>query len=240
MILYPHREETKSAYPEKGVFMNIVESEIKREGHQYKIAINDIGELLYSVDGGEEKFARTFRDGKLIFNGAQEILVNGQYSKVEGFELPEEEYNRLSSIQAQILKDSELAQSMERFRRGNTDVLKQVDKWKHKIRSYKKAKAKIRYVIHDFTIGAQTYRFYERNLQSEVSPDGILINPAYKVTVTNDMTETGAVPVQLGELIFWRYFFEGRGWETIRELTLNELLCVEIIKLHGMVATGKL
>lgn len=216
--------------------------EIRREGHRYKVFVNEVGELLFTVDEGEPKYARSFKDGRLIFNGAQELFVNGQYSKVESFEIPTDEYERLSNIQMQILKDLEIKQSAERLRLADkSDILKYVDKWKYRIRSYRIEKKiknpKIFYAIHHFKIGAQTYWFYERKIKSEVSPDGILINPTFKVS--GDMDKSGAVPVQLGEIIFWRFYHDG-DWETLRELTFNELICIEIIKTHGAVVSGKL
>lgn len=222
--------------------MEMAGFEIRREGHRYKVFVDEAGELLFVVDEGEPKYARSFKDGRLIFNGAQELFVNGQYSKVESFEMPPDEYERLSNIQVQILKDLETKQSAERLGLANKgDILKYADKWKYKIRSYrieKKIKSpKIFYALHHFKIGAQTYWFYERKLKSEVSPDGILINPTFKVS--GDMDKSGAVPVQLGEIIFWRFYHDG-DWETLRELTFNELICIEIIKTHGAVVSGKL
>ena len=118
--------------------------------------------------------------------------------------------------------------------------MKRVDRWKKRIRHYRKEHKgeKIPYAIHDFTIGAQTYRFYERRIDSLVSWDGIVINPAYKVD--KQLPGMGAVPIQRGELTFWLYHTNEQGWGIVRELTLNEMICIEIIHSYGMVREGKI
>lgn len=130
---------------------------------------------------------------------------------------------------------------MARLKREDKgDIVKRVDRWKKRIRHYRKEHKgeKIPYAIHDFTIGAQTYRFYERRIDSLVSWDGIVINPAYKVD--KQLPGMGAVPIQRGELTFWLYHTNEQGWGIVRELTLNEMICIEIIHSYGMVREGKI
>lgn len=221
--------------------MYIAETVIRMFAHSMQIAVTGKGEIKFSFDGGQTKNAKKFEDGKIIFIGIEELVVKGELQEFKSIQLPQEDYDKLASAQEAILNDIAAEKSSALLRRENrNDILKRVDRWSKKIKKYKKNKndkTKITYAVHDFTIGAQTYRFFERKLKSEYSDDGILINPAY--SVERGFPE-GAVPVKRGELTFWIYFTEEEGWQTVRELTLNELTCVEIIRRHGMVASGKI
>lgn len=221
--------------------MNIVETNIRKNAHNFKVMVTDKGALVYAMDDNEPKHARALKDGKLYFIGIQEVVVRGELQEWESMELPKEDYEMLVEAQAQVERAMDEEQTMARLKREDkSDIVKRVDKWKKRIRHYRKERKgeKIPYAIHDFTIGAQSYRFYERRLDSPVSWDGIVINPTYKVD--RRLPGTGAVPIQRGELTFWLYHMEEQGWGIVRELTLNEMICVEIIHSYGMVREGKI
>lgn len=218
--------------------MIIAESQIRIFAHAMKIMVTDKGEIKFSFDSEEVKNAKKFEDGKIFFIGTEELVVKGELKEYKYIEIPVETYNKLASVQAQILNEIEQETSSALLmRETQSDTLKRVDRWRKKIKKYKENKVKKTYAVHDFTIGAQSYRFYERRLISKYSSDGILINPAYSV---ERGFPAGAVPVKRGELMFWLYYTDDDGWQTVREMTLNEMTCVDIIRKHGMVAMGKM
>lgn len=222
--------------------MNIAEVNVRANAHNFLIAVDDKGAVTFKMDDEEVKHAKGLQDGKLCFIGVHEVVVKGEIQDWKEMILPKEEYAILEDAQKRVLAAAQEAQDMARLKREDrSDLLKRVDKWKKRVRHYKPDKEKkerIPYAIHDFTIGAQTYRFYERRLDSPVSWDGVVINPAYKVD--KRLPGIGAVPIQRGELTFWLYHMDEQGWGIVRELTLNEMICVEIIHSHGMVKEGKI
>lgn len=218
--------------------MNVAECVVRKNSHDFSVCVTDKGNVVYRVDGGEERHAK-LKDGKLCFISVQEVVVRGELQEWREMELPEEEFAVLKDAQERVLAAIVEEKTMERLaREDKSTILKRVDRWKKRIRHYRKNKTRLSYAIHDFTIGAQSYRFYERRMDSPVSWDGIIINPAYKVNRT--LPGTGAVPVQKGELTFWYYHDEEQGWYNVRELTLNEMICIEIIHSYGMVREGKI
>lgn len=218
--------------------MNVAECVVRKNSHDFSVCVTDKGNVVYRVDGGEERHAK-LKDGKLCFVSVQEVVVRGELQEWREMELPEEEFAVLKDAQERVLAAIVEEKTMERLaREDKSTILKRVDRWKKRIRHYRKNKTRLSYAIHDFTIGAQSYRFYERRMDSPVSWDGIIINPAYKVNRT--LPGTGAVPVQKGELTFWYYHDEEQGWYNVRELTLNEMICIEIIHSYGMVREGKI
>lgn len=221
--------------------MNIAEVNVRANAHNFLIAVNDKGAVTFKMDEEEVKHAKCLQDGKLCFIGVHEVVVKGEIQDWKEMILPKEEYAILEDAQKRVLAAAQEAQDMARLKREDkSDLLRRVDKWKKRVRHYKPDKEKkerVPYAIHDFTIGAQSYRFYERHSGSPVAQEGVLINPAYKVD--HDLDGTGAVPIQKGELTFWFYHSEDEGWFNVRELTLNEMICVEIIRSHGLVREGK-
>lgn len=218
--------------------MIVAECVVRKNSHDFSVCVTDKGNVVYRVDGGEERHAK-LKDGKLCFISVQEVVVRGELQEWREMELPEEEFAVLKDAQERVLAAIVEEKTMERLaREDKSTILKRVDRWKKRIRHYRKNKTRLSYAIHDFTIGAQSYRFYERRMVSPVSWDGIIINPAYKVNRT--LPGTGAVPVQKGELTFWYYHDEEQGWYNVRELTLNEMICIEIIHSYGMVREGKI
>jgi len=221
--------------------MNIAETTVRKNAHNFSIFVTDKGALTFQIDGGEEKHARALKDGRLLFIGTQEVVVNGEIQEWKDMELPETDFTLLAEAQERVKAALDEGQTMERLKREDKgDMLKRIDKWKKRVRHYRKDRSgkKIPYAIHDFAIGAQTYRFYERRMDSPVAWDGIIINPAYKVA--RGLDGTGAVLVQKGELTFWYYHDDTQGWFNVRELTLNEMICAGIIHSYGLVREGKI
>ena len=233
--------------------MNLIEVMVRVSTHNFTIHVTDKGALTYIMDDGAERYAKKLENGELVFTGKVEAMVRGELHEWRSIKLPEEEYERLVSVQEHTRNAIIEEQTMARLKREDkSQILKRVDKWKKRVRYYKKEQKgeRLPYGVHDFTIGAQSYRFYERRLDSPVSRDGIVINPAYKVD--RELPGAGAVPIQKGELTFWYYYSDGgeseddkgneesTGWYNVRELTLNEMICVEIIHSYGLVHEGKL
>lgn len=220
--------------------MNIAETTVRKNSHNFKINVTDKGALTFQMDGGEEKHAKALKDGKLYFIGTQEVIIKGEIMEWNEMELPKEVFSLLVDAQEQIKTALDKEKTMEHLKRENKgDMLKRVDKWKKRIRYHKERKGKkFAYAIHDFTIGAQNYRFYERRIDNRMAWDGIIINPVYKVDRALD--GIGAVPVQKGELTFWYYYDDTQGWFNVRELTVNEMICIGIIHSCGLVREGKI
>ncbi len=218
--------------------MNRAETTIRVFAHSMQIMVTDNGKIKFSIDGGETKNARTFADGMIFFIGTEEIIIKGELREFKYIKLPPEDYEKLRAAWMQVLQEIEEEKKSALLKgEEQKDILKRVDKWKKRIKKYKINKVKKEYVVHDFTIGAQSYRFFERYLVSDYSMDGVLINPAYSV---RRGLPGGAVLQKRGELTFWIYHTEEEGWRTVRELTVNELTCVEIIHKYGLVVNGKL
>ena len=221
--------------------MNIAETTVRKNAHEFRICVTDKGALTYQMDGENEKHAKELKDGKLLFIDTQEVVVKGELQMWKEMELTKEDFELLAGAQERIKAATREEQTIARLRREDkSNILRRVDKWKKKVRHYRREKKgkRLVYAIHDFTIGAQSYRFYERRMDSPFSWDGILINPAYKID--RGVDGVGAIPVQKGALTFWYYHDDTQGWFNVRELTLNELICVEIIHSCGMVREGKI
>lgn len=217
--------------------MNRAETTIRVSAHSMQLMVTDKGKILFSLDGGETKNAKAFADGKVFFIGTEEIVIKGELREFSSMQLPQEDYDRLNAAWIQVLQEIEEEKTSALLKEEEQkDILKRVDRWKKRIKKYKINKVKKEYAVHDFNIGAQSYRFFERHLVSDYSRDKVLINPAYSV---QRGLPDGAVPQKRGELTFWIYHTED-GWQTVRELTMNELTCVEIIRKYGMVVNGKL
>lgn len=221
--------------------MYIAETTVRKNAHNFSIFVTDRGDLTFRMDGGDEKHAKELKDGKILFIGTQEVVVKSEIQEWKDMELPEADFLLLAGAQERVKSALTEERTMERLKREEkNDILKRIDKWKKRVRHYRKEHKgkKIPYAIHDFIIGAQTYRFYERRIDSKVSWEGVVINPAYKVD--KQLPGIGAVPMRRGELTFWLYHTDEQGWNIIRELTLNEMICVEIIHSYGMVREGKI
>lgn len=223
--------------------MNISETIVRKNAHNFSIFVTDKGDLTFQMDDGEEKHARALKDGKLLFIGTLEVVANGEIQEWKDMDLPEADFILLAEAQQRVRDALDEEQTMERLKREGEDksnMLKRIDKWKKRVKWYRKERKgkKIFYAIHEFTIGAQSYRFYERRMDNPIAWDGIIINPIYKVD--RELDGTGAVPVQKGELTFWYYYDNVQGWFNVRELTLNEMICVGIIHSYGLVREGKI
>jgi len=205
--------------------MVIVERTITNNILNYSVAVDDKGNVICDFGDGQKRSAEKFKGGHLVLEEGKEL------------EIPARDYKVLSETRKQILNDINYDRTASGIQKEDPkELIRRVDKWKKKVKRYKVDGEKKEYAVHEFKIGAQSYKFHERRIASPVSKDGVLINPAYKVS--KELT-VGAVPVRKGELTFWRYKYED-GWKNVRPLTLNEMICVEIIRTSGMVREGKI
>lgn len=163
--------------------MNVAETVVRKHSHDFTVCVTDKGAVTYSIDGGEELHAK-LKDGKLCFIGVQEVVVRGELQEWREMELPDGDFALLQDAQERVLAAIAEEKTMERLKREDkSTILKRVDRWKKRVRHYKRDKKRYSYAIHDFTIGAQSYRFFERRMDTPMSWDGIIINPAYRVPV---------------------------------------------------------
>ena len=119
--------------------MNIVEVTIRKNAHNFTVMVTDKGTLVYTMDDNEPKHARALKDGKLYFIGTQEVVVRGELQTWESMEIPEADYVMLAETQDQIKKAMDEEQTMARLKREDKgDIVKRVDRWKKRIRRYRK------------------------------------------------------------------------------------------------------
>lgn len=200
-------------------------------GHMFTFYVMDSGRVEYCIDGGKIFSVKRLKGGKVVFVKKQEIIVKDEIWEIGSVELSAEDFAALEKAQEEILEKKRV-QNSDKLDGTAKGALGHVDSWKRKIRGYhEKEKKGQKYCIHDFRIGNNKYRFIER----QISGAGIVINPDYRVT--DDIPDVGGVPKQYGELLFWDYFFEGKGWQRVRPLTNNELICLEVIQEHGYFAS---
>lgn len=211
-----------------------------------KIKVNGTIVGLGGLGLSEEDFTslKEAQDSILVQDEVQEHseLVTGEDSTpvlevetAEAVDIPEE----ITDVPEEITQpempaleeNSNQEKSEEYWQRlweGRKTAIKRVDEWKRSIRSYReKDKKGQKYCVHTFRIGNNKYRFVER----QIAGKGVVINPDYKIL--DDMTRVGGVPKQYGELMFWDYYFEDKGWQRVRVLTYNEGICLDIIQHFG-------
>lgn len=207
----------------------IKEVSVRKDGHSFVFFVKDDGKIDYRIDNGKTSTAKELKDGKIYFIKKQELVIKGELTEIGELELSEDVFAELTdAVDAAFEAKSGLTINEQK------EAFQRVDFWKKKVSYYKnKNNEKQPYCIHDFRIGNDKYRFLERKF----SDVGIVINPDYKVS--NEMPDVGGVPKQYGELMFWDYFFEDKGWQKIRTLTNNELICLDVIKKYGYFATGQ-
>lgn len=208
----------------------VKELSVKKYGHRFTLFLMTSGRIDYRVDNGDLFTAKSLENGFLSFFNKQEIVVKGEIRVLDGLELDGVDYDELKSIQTSIFKKQE-ERSILSFADVKKEALHLVDKWERKVRSYKdKDKVKRKLCIHSFRIGNDAYVFVERCL-----PDvGVVINPDY--LIQEGLPTVGGVPKQYGELMFWDFLFEDRGWERVRVLSNNELICLSIVEQYGYFA----
>lgn len=209
---------------------NIVkEVSLRKDGHNYVFFVKDNGKLEYRIDNGKVFSAKELKDGKIFFVKKQELVIKGELEEISELELSEEVFAELKGAQDAVF-EAENGLSKEEQK----ETFLRVDSWDKKVCRYKdKNKVKQVYCVHDFRIGNDKYRFLER----KIAGVGIVVNPDYKILP--DLPDVGGIPKQYGELMFWDYYFEDKGWERVRVLTNNELICLDIIQKHGYFSSGQ-
>lgn len=224
---------------------------IHKLGHVFDAFVREDGSVSCAIDG-ESVAVDYMADGKIQFADKEKLIVNGEEVGIGWLSLSEEDFAALKEAQKHFAKPEVLAETGtaeapdSRKTCGEDDeywkllfekrkaAMKRVDSWSRKICSYKeKEKKGQKYCVHSFRIGNNKYRFVERNIDGV----GVVINPDYKIH--EGMTNVGGVPKQHGELWFWDYYFEGKGWERVRVLTYNEGICLDIILNYGFFAFPK-
>lgn len=210
-----------------------------KHGHAFKILVLRSGKVECSIDNGKPFAVKEINDGKLTFFKKQEIAVHGDLVEIDSLKLSDEDFAAvMEAKEAVTVKKQESptpkkpAVKAPKLATGPSKNITGVDAWKHRICTYKdKNGVKQKYCEHSFRIGNNKYRFLER-----IVPDvGVIINPDYKVS--DETPDVGGIPKQYGELIFWDYLFPDTGWQRTRPLTNNELICLDIIKKHGVFAS---
>lgn len=209
---------------------NIKEISVREYGHTFTLAIVDSGKVEYRIDNGETFTAKKLKDGKVYFVKKQEIVAKDELLTIDGLDLSESDFAILKEAQ-----DAILAKKQEQFLRKFTDepkeVSQRVDSWKRKIIICKdENKVKQKCYLHTFRIGNNKYKFVERSIPGV----GVVVNPDYKVS--EDVPFVGGIAKQHGELIFWEYLYPDKGWERVRTLTNNEIICLDIIRKYGFYA----
>ena len=208
----------------------VKELSVKKYGHRFTLYLTTSGRIDYRVDSGDLFTAKSLENGFLAFFKKQEVVVKGEILVLDGIELSETDYDELKSIQTSILKKQD-ERSILSFADVKKEALNLVDKWERKVRSYKgNDKVRRKMCIHSFRIGNDSYVFIERCLP-EV---GVIINPDY--LIQEGLPTVGGRPKQYGELMFWDYLFEDKGWERVRVLSNNELICLSIVEQYGYFA----
>lgn len=119
--------------------MNIAETTIRKNSHNFTVNVTDKGALTYQMDDGMVKHAKCLKDGKVYFIGSQEVVVKGEIQEWKDMDLPEKDYAFLVEAQERIKTALAEEQTMERLKREDkSDMLKRVDKWKKRVRHYRR------------------------------------------------------------------------------------------------------
>lgn len=210
----------------------VKELTIRKHGHIFDFSLLDNGRIEYQIDKGKVFTVKELSEGKVYFVKKQELAIKNELVEIDSIELNADDYTSLKEAYDDLMREKQLKST--KVSNSTDNSLSRVDFWKKKIYTGKnEKKEKYKYCVHDFRIGNDKYRFVERNI-----PDiGIVINPDYKIS--DDVPHIGGVPKQYGELMFWDYFFEDKGWQRIRTLSNNELICLDIIQKNGYFSLGQ-
>lgn len=113
----------------------------------------------------------------------------------------------------------------EEYQREKTELLSQVDSWDISEKTISDEGGNTKMYTHTFRIGGETLTYTERN----IFDFGHVINPAYSVADGI----TGVVLINRDNTLYW---VGGDNWDSIRELTPAEVVCVTIITKYGKFA----
>lgn len=215
---------------------------VKEHGHVFTLSVAKDGDVECCIDNGEAFAVKKIKRGNVYFAKKQKITVNDKPLTIGGLVLNESDFAVLKEAQDAVLVNerekqesakpvkAQVAQSVQPFAAVPKEVLKRVDSWKRKICTCNKNGTKQEYCVHKFRIGDNKYQFVERNIPGV----GVIVNPDYKIS--EDVPFVGGLAKQHGELMFWEYLYQDKGWERVRTLTNNEMICLDIINKYGFYA----
>lgn len=207
---------------------NIVETEAKYKNHYFIIGVDEeSGKINVAIDGGEPIQAKGLQNGNLVFYSERELVVKDKLESVREVPIPEADFKLLRAAVERIMLDKAASQ---KAKKAAQTYRGQITRWRKKVRSRKMEDGSLdKYVIHDMTIGADRYSFSEHIVPG--AEETVVINPNYKLS--EDTEGVGGRVARYGNLFVWQYWTEEKGWYTVRELTMNEKICVVIIYDYG-------
>ena len=213
---------------------HLAEVDIKKFGHHFLVGVDeDTGKIDFSIDGEEKSEAKQLLDGKVIFYSEREVVVKDTIQLVRELELTDADFRLLKSAQDRVLSD--MAAERSKAKKAAGDYRRQIQRWKQKVKKRRLPDKSVeKYCVHDITIGADRYSFFEHIVPG--AEDAVIINPNYRLE--NDMPGIGGRVARYGELIVWEYWEEDKGWYVVRELTFNEKICVTLIYDYGHFSKG--
>lgn len=201
---------------EKGVLF-------EKKGHSFYVFFDEDNQMRCQINDGPSLPVCCSTGGVLYLFSDVTLEIDDQTISVGGVQLDDADQLRLMAMRVE---------REEQLKADKKKLLKRVDKWKKKVKTQKSTHGRNKYAFHEFIVGANRYRYFERCMD-----DGrVIINPDYKVTP--EMESEGGIAVKSGDLVFWSYHFDGQGWKRIRELNKNEVLCLEIIEKFGLFCDG--
>lgn len=204
---------------------------VNKYGHTFQFAVLPSGKVECSIDDGKRFPVKEVKVNKVLFSKKQEITLSGDLAKIDSLTLEDGDFSALMEAilsSREKKKGPKPSKPLKKTKKRVAVSVTGVDGWKKKLSTFKdKNGQKVKCGVHVFRIGNNKYQFIERNIPGV----GIVINPDYKIS--DAVPDIGGLPKQYGELMFWDYFFEGEDWKRIRELTNNELICLDIIQKHG-------
>lgn len=197
----------------------------------------------YSFDGGYQiNVRRKSRNGDYIvepdFIPVQ--LREIRRSDIHGYEqiAPKWGYNILDAITAEqcdalitenaarvAAKEEAERKAEEEYQREKAELLSQVDSWEIAEKTISDEGGKTKMYTHTFRIGGEILTYTERN----VFDFGVVVNPAYSIVDGI----TGGIALRRNDALCW---VGGDNWDSIRELTPAETVCITIINKYGKFA----
>lgn len=223
--------------------------QVKLYNHRFVFSVSEKGNIEYTVGFDDKKYiAKELNDqGEVILKETVELFFENDVEFVDRVRLSDVDYATLKGEQNLILdkirKSNDRVKDWSLEKKSKSELLHMVDKWqkKQKTTRAKKKEDRIKYTSHIFMIGRERFAMTERLYQGE-----LLVNPEYKVLTK--FNKVGGVAVEEGDMVFWKYYFEGQeqsdvnpeakkgNWDIARRLTYNEQICYEIIKRYGTYA----
>lgn len=209
--------------------------DVRKHGHHFEVGVDEeTAKVFVSIDGGEPEKAKTLQDGKVIFFGEREIIVKGEIKLIRYLDLVDTDFSYLRAAVDRIKIDQ--ATSKE-AKMAAQSYRSQIASWKQKVRRRRLPnKSWEKYAVHSITIGADHYSFFEHVIPQ--AEETIIINPNYRLSA--DVEGVGGRVARYGELFVWEYYTQEKGWYIVRELSMNEKICVALIYDEGYFARNNI